>query len=58
MVLVKKKNGKLRVCADHRKLNVCTQMGHFPLHFITLLLEESGNYARYTFMDGMLATTK
>ena len=37
MVLVKKKNGKLRVCMDYRKLNACTQNDHFPLPFIILL---------------------
>jgi hypothetical protein len=37
MVLVKKKNGKLRVCVDYRKLNVYTQKVHFPLPFMTLL---------------------
>jgi hypothetical protein len=38
MVLVRKKNGKLRVCVDYRKLNACTQKDHFPLPFISLLL--------------------
>ena len=36
------------------KLNACTQKGHFPLPFITLLLEEVGGHARYTFMDGYI----
>ena len=50
MVIVKK-NGKLRVCVDYRKLNACTQKDHFSLPFITLLLEEVGGHGRYTFMD-------
>jgi hypothetical protein len=37
---------------NYRKLNVCTQNDHFPLPFITLLLEEVGGYTRYTFMNG------
>jgi hypothetical protein len=45
------KKWKLRVCVDYRKLNACTQKNHFPLPFITLLLEEVGDHARYTFMD-------
>ena len=52
MVLVKKKNGKLRVCVDYQKLNACTQNDYFPLPFIILLLEEVGGHARYTFIDG------
>ena len=52
MVLVKKMNGKLRVCMDYRKLNSCTQKNHFLLSFITLLLEEVGDHERYTFMNG------
>ena len=39
MVLVKKNNGKLRVCVNYKKLNAYTQKDHFPLSFITLLLE-------------------
>ena len=42
IVLVKKKNGKLRVCVDYRKLNTCAQKDHFPIPFITLLLEDVG----------------
>jgi hypothetical protein len=38
MMLVKKKNGKLRVCMDYRLLNTCIQKDHFLLPFITLLL--------------------
>ena len=52
MVIVKKIHGKLRVCVDYRKLNACTQKYHFPLPFITLLLEEVGGHAWYTFTDG------
>ena len=52
MVLVKKKNGKLRVCVDYRKLNSCTQKDHFPLPFITSILEEVAGHDLYTFMDG------
>ena len=52
MVLVKKQNGKVRVCVNYRKLNVCTQKDHFPLPFLTLFLEEVGSHARCTFMDG------
>ena len=42
MVLVKKKNGKLKVCMDYRKLNAYTQKYHFSLAFITPLIEEVG----------------
>lgn len=58
MVLVKKKNGKMRVCVDYRKFNDCTQKDHFPLPFITLLLEEVGEHARYTLWMGTLVTTR
>ena len=49
---MKKKNGKLKVCVDYRKFNLCTQKDHFSLFFIILLLEEVGGHERYTFMDG------
>lgn len=43
IVLVKKKNRKLRVYVNYRKLNVNTQNDHFLLPFIALLLEEVGS---------------
>ena len=52
MVLMKKKSGKLKVCMDYRKFNARIQKNHFPLPFITLLLEEVDGHARYTFMNG------
>ena len=52
MILVRKKNGKLRICVDYRKLNASTQKDHFHLPFISLLLEEVGGHACYTFIDG------
>ena len=52
MILVKKKNEKLRVCVDYRKLNVYIKKNYFPRPFITLLLEEVGGHTRYTFIDG------
>ena len=51
IVLVKKKNDKLRMCVDYKKLNACSQNDHFSLPFITLILEEVRGYARYTFID-------
>ena len=58
MMLVKKKNGKLRVCVDYRKLNACTQNDHFPFPFITVLLEDVGGHAMYTFMNGYAGYNK
>ena len=37
---------------DYRKLNACTHKDHFPMPFITMLLEEVGVHSRYTFMHG------
>jgi len=52
MVLVEMKNEKLKVCVNYRKLNACIQNDHFSLPFITILLEEIGSHAWYTFING------
>ena len=52
MVLVKKKNGKIRVCINYRALNKRTQKDHFPLSFINTILDEVAGHELYTFMDG------
>ena len=52
MVLVKKKNGKLRVCVDYRILNASTIKDRFPVPFIHTILEEMAGHEMYSFMDG------
>jgi hypothetical protein len=52
MVLVRKKNGKLRVCIDYRALNKYTAKDHFPLPFLNIILEEVAGKELYTYLDG------
>jgi hypothetical protein len=53
IVLVKKKGGnKLRVCVDYRDLNARTLKDHFPLPFISTIVDEVAGKALYSFMDG------
>jgi hypothetical protein len=52
MVLVKKKNGKLRMCIDYQALNKNTQKDHFPLPFGNTILDKVAGHELYTFMDG------
>jgi hypothetical protein len=52
MVLVKKKDGKIRVCNDFQALNKQTQKDHFPLTFISTILEEVAGHELYILMDG------
>ncbi|MCO5563630.1 hypothetical protein L7F22_017277 [Adiantum nelumboides] len=50
--VVSKKNGKLRVCVDYRKLNVQTIKDPFPLSFSNMMLDEIARHEMYNFMDG------
>ena len=51
-VVVPKKNEKLRVCVDYRKLNAITIKGAFPLPFTHLMLDQVAGHEMYSFMDG------
>lgn len=52
IVVVLKKNDKLRICVDYRKLNSVTKKDYFPLPFINIMLDGVAGYDRYLFMNG------
>ncbi|KAL3680008.1 hypothetical protein R1sor_022964 [Riccia sorocarpa] len=52
VVIVPKKNGKLRVCVDYRKLNEHTVKDPYPIPFIDDILDKVAGKDAYTFMDG------
>jgi len=43
---------KIRVCIDHRKLNIATCKNHFPLPFIDKMFERLVGHECYCFLDG------
>lgn len=52
IVVVVKKNGKLRICQDFRKLNTVTKKDHFHLPFSDAILKTVIGHECYSFLDG------
>ncbi len=52
IVVVPKKNGKLKICIDFRKLNAITKKDPYPLPFIDEVLNTLVGYEAYSFLDG------
>jgi hypothetical protein len=52
IVIVPKKNLKLRVCVDYRKLNAATITDPFPLPFNDTMLDTVAGHEMYSFLDG------
>ena len=52
IVVVPKKNGKIRVCVDYRKLNAATVIDAFPLPFTDGILDAVAGHEIYSFLDG------
>ncbi|KAL6315348.1 hypothetical protein AAG906_000453 [Vitis piasezkii] len=52
VVLVPKKDGKVRVCVDFRDLNKASPKGDFPLPHIDMLVDSTAGHSRLSFMDG------
>jgi hypothetical protein len=52
MVVVPKKNGKLTICANFRKLNVATKKDPYPLPFKNENLNTIVGHDVYSFLDG------
>jgi hypothetical protein len=53
IVIVPKKNGKIRIYQDYRKLNSVTKKDHFPLPFTDTLLDVVAGHEIYSLMDGI-----
>jgi hypothetical protein len=47
-----KKNGKLRISANLRKLNKTTKTNPYPLPFFNEVLNTIARYEAYSFLDG------
>ena len=52
IVVVPKKNGKLRVCINLKKVNAATIRDNYPLPITKHLLERVGEKEAYSFLDG------
>ena len=53
-ILVPKKNGKIRVCVDYRKLNAAMVTDAFPLPFTDEVLDTVPGHEVYSFLDGFI----
>jgi hypothetical protein len=52
IVLVLKKNGKLRICIDFRNINMATPKDEYPMSVADLLVNGASRYKVLSFMDG------
>ncbi len=51
-MVVPKKNGKLGICVDFKKLNKATKKNPYPLPFSDEVLNIITRYETYSFLDG------
>jgi len=52
IVLVRKKNGQLRVCIDFRDLNRATPKDEYPMPAADLLIDAAAGHKMMSFLDG------
>lgn len=52
IVVVPKKDGRVRVCIDFRDLNAASPKDYFPLPHIDVLVDSTAGHAMFSFMDG------
>lgn len=52
IVLVLKKDGRVRIRVDYRDLNKATHKDDFPLPYIDVLMDNIACQAMYSFLDG------
>jgi hypothetical protein len=52
VIVVPKKNGKLNICIDFKKLNATIKKDPYPLPFIDEMLNTVAGYEEYSFLYG------
>ena len=52
IVVVPKKNGKIKIYVDYKKLNAAIESNPFPLPFYDTILDSMAGHKIYTFIDG------
>jgi len=52
IVPVPQKDGKVQICVDYRDLNRASPKDNFPLPHINVLVDNTANFALFSFMDG------
>ncbi|PKI64651.1 hypothetical protein CRG98_014940, partial [Punica granatum] len=52
IVLVEKKDERVKVCVDYRDLNKASPKDNFPLPHIDVLVDNTARHMRFSFMDG------
>lgn len=58
IVVVPKKNGKITVCVDYRKLNAATIRDPFSLPFCDTLLDAMAGHEMYSFLMVLVDTIR
>ena len=52
IVVMPKKNKKVRICVNYRKLNAATISNPFPLPYLDSILDDVVGHEMYSFLDG------
>ena len=52
IVLVPKKDGKMRICVEYRDLNQASSKDNFPLPHVDTLVDNTTKNSQFSFMDG------
>lgn len=55
IVITKKKNDKIRVWVEFKKVNAVTQLDHFPLPYAKHVLEGVAGKKAFNFLDGFFS---
>jgi len=52
IIFLSKKNGKIHICIDYRDLNAACPKDKFPLLIIDVMIDNSCDFERMSFIDG------